>query len=103
MDFIKNNIVYRVLSLYGAYKAVCSTRAAGRLAAIYPGKDGKTLNPALMGSREGTEETEVGDERQSVAVAAHEREENAREIRREKEGWFPAPHLPFSPRIPALK
>lgn len=49
------------------------------------------------------EETEVGDERQSVAVAAHEREGNAREIRREKGGWLPDPHLPFSPRIPALK
>lgn len=75
MDFIKNNIVYRVLSLYGAYKTVCSTRAAGRLAAIYPGRDGKTLNPVLMGSREGREETGVGDKRWSVAVAASEREE----------------------------
>lgn len=82
MDFIKNNIVYGVLSLYGAYKTVCSTRAAGRLAAIYPGRDGKTLNPALMGSREGMEETGVGDKRWSVAVAASEREGNAMEMRK---------------------
>lgn len=49
------------------------------------------------------EEKEVGDERWSVALAASEREGNAREIRREKEGWLPDPHLPFSPCIPALK
>lgn len=45
---------------------------------IYPGRDGKTLNLALMGSREGTEEREAGDKRWSVAVTANEREGTAR-------------------------
>lgn len=49
------------------------------------------------------EEREVGDKRQSVAVTANEREGNARKKSGEKEGWFPVPHLPFSPRIPVLK
>lgn len=49
------------------------------------------------------EEMEVRDKRGGIAVAANERERNARETRREKEGLFPDPYLPFSPRIPALK
>lgn len=50
------------------------------------GRDGKTLNLVLMGSREGMEEREVGDKRQSVAVRANEREGNARNKTEKKEG-----------------
>lgn len=68
---------------------MCSTRAAGRLAAIYPGrgKRWEDIKPCLDGeSREGMEEREVGDKRQSVAVRANEREGNARNKMEKKEG-----------------
>lgn len=41
-------------------------------------RDGKTLNLVLMESREGMEEREVGEKRQSASVRANEREGKTR-------------------------
>lgn len=63
-------------------------------------RDGKTLNLVLMESREGMEEREVGEKRQSASVRANEREGEDEEGSGGEPGWFPAPRLPFAPHVP---
>lgn len=57
-------------------------------------RDGKTLNLVLMESREGMEEREVGEKRQSASVRANEREGKTRKEAAESQDGSLLPSSP---------